>query len=742
METSNTDDSRYDNADDDYFDDDDDDAIVLVSSTRQKWEKLHGIHTIANNNNNNIKSKSSDDDEGISDKDSSDEQTGRIRNSDRHQEEEEDEDEILVVAVRPTQSEHAITITITNEETSCSRRFSVYSYDRRFQICVLFVAIALSIGIKKRFHTRKKRRAAAAAVSKPTIGSNNKRIEETTAAAAAVAVSNSSGKNNFVGRNKGENATTTTTTTTIAKVAELVVDKTIDDDGAVLQSSDGSKSSRNEQQQKQKQKQQQQGELLETRQISVTGSSPSSSMLSKTQTVCESSDLVTADQQQQTRQDEKLEMAQQFAQDIRLVQDVLVEHSLDPSMAPQLAMSLQTSQKIIESQRDLSYQTAMLDAHHRQLDRQLSQKQHLESLKCAKYDPNWREKLQAMRDQSYYWNLSNGGFGRLWWEVVLIQQVACGVVPVWQYYYNSSSSFYQWNGRGTGNANVGNVNVIRNNSNSNEHILFGLVTSFLKDSVASILTEVCDCRPTQTSTSTSTGQSRTAAATTLTSTSWIQSTILSWIVVPTTFTASSLFSPHTTGSILPGLVEYWSCYGYCLLSTSMLLVLTIVFHQGLRILSVPSFLHHIVNLVSTALFYGPQRTLALVFTTVMRMLMVLPSSSDRDNLFNSINDEQQPRSSNSSGNNNTMMGCSCSFLLLSLWVVLPIVSWIRTPALCRQVESCVIGSDPIDFECALQKGRARLKRWQWEQIATRYLLLSLYSALILWENNSSSSQVL
>ena len=142
METANTD-GGYD------FDDDDDD-IVLVSSTRQKWEKLHGIHTIANNDNNNIQSKNSDadNDEGGSENGNSDEQTGRmgIRNSGRRQEEEE-EDEILVVTVRPTQSKHAITI--RNEElssSSCSRLSSVYSYDRRFQICVLFVAIALSVG--------------------------------------------------------------------------------------------------------------------------------------------------------------------------------------------------------------------------------------------------------------------------------------------------------------------------------------------------------------------------------------------------------------------------------------------------------------------------------------------------------------------------------------------------------------------------------------------------------------------
>eukprot|EP00980_Cylindrotheca_fusiformis_P016502 scaffold4916_cov111-Cylindrotheca_fusiformis.AAC.5 len=40
----------------------------------------------------------------------------------------------------------------------------------------------------------------------------------------------------------------------------------------------------------------------------------------------------------------------------------------------------------------------LVDAHHRRLDRQLSQRQHEETIHAAKYDPNWREKLQSKRD--------------------------------------------------------------------------------------------------------------------------------------------------------------------------------------------------------------------------------------------------------------------------------------------------------------------------------------------------------
>jgi len=170
-------------------------------------------------------------------------------------------------------------------------------------------------------------------------------------------------------------------------------------------------------------------------------------------------------------------------------------------------------------------------------------------------------------------------------------------------------------------------------------------------------------------------------------------------------------------------MEYWTCYGYCIILASTILTLTMILHQGLRILSVPSLLHHIVNLASISLFYGPQRTLALFFTTIMRIVMVMPPMDDQQQ-----HQEQQQQSGNS------MMGCS--FLLLSLWVFMPLFSWIRTSTLFREVELCVTRADPVDFETALRKGRAQLKHWYWEQLMTRYLLLSMYSALVLWESSS------
>eukprot|EP00536_Pseudo-nitzschia_multiseries_P007414 jgi/Psemu1/287101/fgenesh1_pg.175_\ len=236
-------------------------------------------------------------------------------------------------------------------------------------------------------------------------------------------------------------------------------------------------------------------------------------------------------------------------------------------------MSVQTSQRIVESQQQLWMQTAML-----------SQQQHQERLRAATYDPNWREKFRVLRDESYYWNLTDGGAGRLLWEVLLIQPLARGIVPVlWQYYYSYSNGT-QWN----------TAVLVGTDTDTDRWIV-----SFLRDSVISILTQVCDCRP-----QTSHGPS---VAATATATSLAQSTLLSWMI-PTT--ASTAFSIST--GILPGLMENWSCYAYCLVSASTLLISTIILHHGLRMLSMPSSLHHVVNLASVAMLYGPHRTLTLL----------------------------------------------------------------------------------------------------------------------------------
>eukprot|EP00980_Cylindrotheca_fusiformis_P009470 scaffold2070_cov105-Cylindrotheca_fusiformis.AAC.1 len=94
----------------------------------------------------------------------------------------------------------------------------------------------------------------------------------------------------------------------------------------------------------------------------------------------------------------KIQLATKLAKDIKLVEQVLLEQGLDKSLAQQLAVGLQTSEAMLESQRQIESQRILVDAHHRTLDRQLSQRQHEETIHAAKYDPNWREKLQSKRD--------------------------------------------------------------------------------------------------------------------------------------------------------------------------------------------------------------------------------------------------------------------------------------------------------------------------------------------------------
>mmetsp|Transcript_18635 Transcript_18635/g.20888 ORF Transcript_18635/g.20888 Transcript_18635/m.20888 type:complete len:347 (+) Transcript_18635:2-1042(+) len=213
--------------------------------------------------------------------------------------------------------------------------------------------------------------------------------------------------------------------------------------------------------------------------------SSSSSLLLSSLSSSSSSNMISERRDTNNSQEKKMHMARQIAEDIRLVQDILVEHSLDPSMAPQLAISLQSSQHIVESQREMCYQNAMLDAHQRRLDRQLSEQQHRESLQGVKYDPNWKEKLQIERNQCYYWNIPTGGVSRLWWEVLLIQQLTLGAMPVWQYYY----TYHYLN-----NINNNNNNNESTNIYENDHEIGQQTASFIKDTIASVLAQVCDCQ--------------------------------------------------------------------------------------------------------------------------------------------------------------------------------------------------------------------------------------------------------
>ena len=415
---------------------------------------------------------------------------------------------------------------------------------------------------------------------------------------------------------------------------------------------------------------------------------------------------------EQQRQHEKLEMARRFVKDIRMVEDVLVENSLDPSIAPQLAIGLQSSQHIIESQCKIAYENAMLDAHQRHLDRQLSEQQHRESLRSSRYDPTWEEKLRKVRDQCYYWNTSNGGVSRLWWEILLAQQLARGVVPVWQRYFS---------GRAHYSGNFGITMVDHN------HGVGSLIGSFLKDSMTSILAQLCDCD----SSSTAERLIYTITEETESKTLWVDASYpLSFnidfggLVSRFLFTCTSVLK-----QVLPIPIEYWSCYGYCIMRVSLILFFTMISHQGLRVLSLPLLLHHAVNLMSITLFYGPQRMLSFIFAMLLRTIMVVPAGDDRDATFNGHGDMheqewQQEKRMNHIG---------CSFLLLSLWVFMPLVSWKRTSTLYHQAMLRVRQADPVNFDTSFQNATLQLQLWYRKQMAIRYTILSMYYAVVWWE---------
>ena len=106
-----------------------------------------------------------------------------------------------------------------------------------------------------------------------------------------------------------------------------------------------------------------------------------------------------------TRRRRKVQSAAtELAENILIAEDVLSSAGVTDykSLAPKFAISLQASQQMIDSNRELESRRMFVDAHQKHLDRQLSERQHEETLQAAKYDPDWQEKLERSRDKC--WN--------------------------------------------------------------------------------------------------------------------------------------------------------------------------------------------------------------------------------------------------------------------------------------------------------------------------------------------------
>ncbi|KAG7374103.1 hypothetical protein IV203_013198 [Nitzschia inconspicua] len=350
-----------------------------------------------------------------------------------------------------------------------------------------------------------------------------------------------------------------------------------------------------------------------------------------------------------------LEVVRQITQDIQLVQKVLQEQSMDPSLAPQLAMSLHSSRHFVDFQRELHYQQALFTNHQRQLDRQLSQRQHQESLQAFKYDPSWEEKLWSQK--RHCWNVSHGLL-RLWGEVFLLQQVTRGFVPVWKRYY---------------------VDTVE----PNEH------QSILANLTWSVLAQVCDCQ----------GNAMT--------TSWT-STLAGYAMVTSDSTRSIPGILLLLNNLLSTWIDldYCSCYGYCFLSAGVVALVTTTSHYLIRVLCMPDMFHHIINATVLTYWIGLHRITRGIWNTTVTFFAIPAKETNEIQLME--------------------FG-----LMVSILILLPTANWWRTRVVYGDVWKQVSRADASEFEVSFRRGQQRLEQWKWQQVSLRYLLLSLYTALLL-----------
>lgn len=374
---------------------------------------------------------------------------------------------------------------------------------------------------------------------------------------------------------------------------------------------------------------------------------------------------------------EKLRMARQLAHDIQVVQQALEEQSLDPALAPQLAVSLQSSRHLVDSQREIHFQHALFTSHQRQLDRQLSERQHRESLQACKYDPNWQEKLWQLRTEC--WNVSDGLL-RPWWEVFLVQQVVGGVLPVWKHYY------YYYGG---------NLNLIEQ-----PH------STMLQDLAWSVLAQVCDCH-----------HQRDQPLVTI-----IDDSKASWTSTLAAYSAAatSNITQALSGTLilLKYLVPTWiawdhcSCYGFCFVWAMVVGLATTTAHYLLRILHLPSLLHHIINGMALIAWVGPHRIEWGIWNTAATLMAVPLQEANARYLTEFA-------------------------LILSILVFLPVFNGWRTHVLHRRSHQQISKVETSEFETAFRQGQERLERWKWEQTVVRYLLLLVYASSIAGESGAA-----
>ena len=113
-------------------------------------------------------------------------------------------------------------------------------------------------------------------------------------------------------------------------------------------------------------------------------------------------------QEEQTRKE-----AHHFSKAVQQAKVALEECGSSPTLAPILAFLQQSRQQ----QEALERTRLLWDYNQKTIDRQLSERQHLETVAAVKYDPNWTEKLTRVHGNC--WN----AVSRLVFEVGLIHRL-------------------------------------------------------------------------------------------------------------------------------------------------------------------------------------------------------------------------------------------------------------------------------------------------------------------------------
>ena len=418
-------------------------------------------------------------------------------------------------------------------------------------------------------------------------------------------------------------------------------------------------------------------------------------------------------------------MAKQLVRDIKMVQEVLEEHNLDPSLAPNLAISLQTSHHIVDTQNKLEYKRTIIDVHQRQLDRRLSERQHIETLRAARYDPDWRGKLLGIvltddAGTNFAPTQQNGRkrfaattylmsrISSIWWNVFWVQQLCRGLTPYMIQHYSGMFNNDQLFGTTT------------KTSYESARILGRMIQNL----IWAALSHLCRCDDI--------GQEYQPSRVSIVESSRSNEGYTSFLDIFLTWTKPSFTSPegdssgyawillksakHVLFSSVVPVVEGCTCYGSCVLSISTLILASILIHQGFRVVSAPQTCHHAVNLFTLMAIWGPDQIIKVLLSSI---LFLTGRNKDKDQII--------------AGETDNMFWREVADLLtLTILFFVPVWEWQATRRVYYQTESQIDQATPADFDAKFKWGRYRLEQWVTYTQHIRFVIFSVYSSVILW----------